>query len=313
MPFFTRPDLSDIQFRQLTGSTLTMSGVTDFHGTLKSKGTIIDGTITGATSAATGHVLTYIAGKIQLAPSSGGNNGFDSNRVTTRSGVPAVSVNSTTVNGFLEGYFFPSVPPTAVINGGVTRQFGNNAGLTLNWTATRHTLPITSITVNGLSVSSGFFSALPVNGSVSSGTTATIATPNVNQTYNMNVTTATESVNASTSIVFNHKRYFFGDNQDLIPMNDSATSSVVNLHDPANAEFATSRVKSTFAITLSGQFIYYVYPTTFGAAIFTINGLLNTDFSFKDFVFTNPFGYSTSFRVYRSNNILNGTFNIAVA
>jgi len=290
-----------------------MSGSTNYIGVLKSKGTEIDATLTGATSATTGHVLTYLAGKIRLAPSSGGNSAFNSSRSTTRAGIPSVNVGGSNVNQFLEGYFFPSVPPDAVISGGGTRQFGNNAGLTLNWTATRRTQPITSITVNGLSVPSGFFSALPQNGSVSSATTATIATPNTNQTYPMNVTTASESVNASTSIVFSHKRYFYGDNQDVIAFTDPNTSSNVNLHDPANAEFAGSRVKGTFAITLSGQFFYYVYPTSFGAASFTINGLSNTDFTFKDFTFTNPFGFATTFRMYRSNNILNGTFNIAVS
>lgn len=312
MSFFTRPNLSDVQFRQLTGDTLTMSGTTNFSGTLKSKGVEIDATLTGATSAVTGSVLTYLAGKIRLAPSSGGDSAFDSNRTTTRSGIPAVNVGGSSVKQFLEGYFFPSVPPTALITGGGTRQFGNNAGFTLNWTATRQTQPITSITVNGLAVASGFFNALIQGGSVSSGTSATIASPNVNQTYTMNITTASESVNASTSVSFSHKRYFYGDNQDVLAFNDTNTSSNVNLYDPSNAEFG-GKAKSTFSITLSGQYFYYVYPTSLGAASFTINGLSNTDFSFKDFTFTNPFGYATSFRMYKTNNLLNGTFSIAVA
>ncbi len=317
MPFFTRPDLSDIQFKQLTGSTLTMSGTTDFTGTLKSKGVEIDGTFTGGTGTS---VLTYIAGKIRLAPSTGGGGGsgsFDSNRVTTRSGIPAVNVGGSSVNQFLEGYFFPSVPPSAVISGGGTRQFGNNVGFNLNWTATRQTQPITSITVNGSSIPSGFFSALQpfptIPHSVVSATTVTIGTPNTNQTYPMNITTASESVNASTSITFSHKRYFYGDNQNLILFTDAGTSMNVNLHDPAQAEFATGKAKGTFTINLTAQYFYYVYPTSFGNASFTINGLLNTDFTSKDFVFTNPHGFATTFRMYRSNNLLNGSFNIAVA
>lgn len=312
MAFFTRPDLSSVQFKQMSGSTLTMSGATDFIGTLKSKSVEIDATLTGATSAITGHVLTYLGGKIRLAPG-GGDSAFDSNRVTTRVGIPSVNVGGSSVKQFLEGYFFPSVPPSAAISGGGTRQFGNNVGFILSWIATRRTQPITSITVNGLSVASGFFSALPVNGSVSSGTSATIANPNTNQTYNMIVTTTSESTPASTSIAFSHKRYFYGDNQDLIALSDAAITTNVNLHDPANAEFAGGKAKGSFNITFSGQFFYYVYPTVFGAAAFTINGLSNTDFTFKDFVFVNPFGFSTSFRMYRSNNLLNGTFSISVS
>jgi hypothetical protein len=316
--FFTRPDLSDIQFKQMSGSTLTMSGVTNFVGTLKSKGVEIDATLTGATSAMTGHVLTFIGNKIRLAPSTGGGgNAFDSIRITTRSGIPAVNVGGNTVQAFLEGYFFPSVPPSVSIVGGVTRMFGNNSGFTLNWTVTRRTLPLTSITVNGLSVPSGFFIGLPQNGSLSSGTTATINTPNTNQTYNLNAQTASESQSTSTSIVFSHKRYFYGDNQNLLDnglFTDAGRSTNVNLHDVGGeSEFASSKAKSSFAITLSSQFFYYVYPVGFGNASFTINGLSNTDFSFIDFTFTNPFGFATTFRMYRSNNLLNGTFNIVVS
>lgn len=319
MPFFTRPDLSDIQFKQMSGSTLTMSGATDFIGQLKSKGVEIDATIVGAPSGVTGHVLTYLDGKIKLAPSGSGtsDSSFDSVRTTTRVGIPAVNVGGSTVKQFLEGYFFPSVPPTLAISGGVTRYFGNNAPFVLNWTVTRRTLPITSITVHGISVAPGFFVGLPQNGSLTSGTTATIATPNTNQTYTLNTMTASENVNATTTMTFSHKRYFYGDNQNLLDnmlFTDAGRSTNVNLNDVGGkSEFATSRVKSTFSITLSNQYFYYVYPTSFGAASFTINGLLNNDFSFTDFSFTNPFGFVTSFRMYRSNNLLNGTFNIAVA
>lgn len=320
MPFFTRPDLSDIQFKQMSGSTLTMSGETNFTGILKSKNVEIDATLTGATSSITGHVLTYLGGKIRLAPPGGGSSGdltFDSNRTTTRSGIPAVNVGGTTIKQFLEGYFFPSVPPTVSISGGGTRMFGNNAALTLNWSVTRRTLPITSITVNGLVVPSAFFSGLAQNATLSSGTTANITTPNTNQTFPIAVTTASENVNGSTSVSFSHKRYYYGETQNLIDdglFTDAGRSANVNLNETASeSEFASTRVKSTFSITLSNQFFYYVYPVTFGNASFTINGLLNTDFSVKDFTFTNPFGFATTFRMYRSNNLLNGTFNIAVS
>lgn len=316
MSFFTRPDLSDIQFKQISGSTLTMSGETNFKGKLKSKGVEIDATLTGATSGITGHVLTYLAGKIVLAPAGGGGDtNFDSTRATTRVGIPSVNVGGASVNQFLEGYFFPSVVPTVSISGGGTRLFGNNVGFTLSWSVTRRTQPITSITVNGTSIPSIVFNGLAVDASTGVQTqAATIATPNVNQTYPMNATTASENVPSSTSITFSHKRYFFGNNIDFLPYSDGATSTQVVLFDGgATAEFAGGKAKGTFAITLAGQYFYYVYPTTFGAAAFTINGLANTDFSFKDFAFTNQNGFSTSFRMYRTNNLLNGTFNIAVA
>jgi len=70
--FFTRPDLDDRQFKQLSGSTLTLSGETNFGGILKSKGVEIDGATSGASS---GWALTWNGTKIVLAPSTGGGGG----------------------------------------------------------------------------------------------------------------------------------------------------------------------------------------------------------------------------------------------
>jgi hypothetical protein len=313
MGFFTKLPFSDIQVKQLATESIILSGTTNFAGTLKSKGIEIDATFTGLT----GSVLTYIGGKIRLAPSSGGGGGdtsFDSNRPTTRSGVPSVNVGGTTVKQFLEGYFFPSVPPNASLGGGSARLFGDNSAFNLSWVATRQTQPITSITVNGVVIPSSQFNTLTQGASASGIQGATIATPNTDQAYYMNVTTASESVNAGTSVNFYHKRFYYGDSQNLISANDAATTVNVNSHENGGeSEFATGVGKGAFNIVLSSQFFYYVYPSAFGNASFSINGLANTDFSFKDFQFVNVNGYITNFRLYRSNNILNGTFTIAVS
>lgn len=63
MGFFTRPELENRQFKQESGSTLTLSGETNFAGTLKSKGVEIDGSVTGAT---VGDVLKWDGNKIAL-------------------------------------------------------------------------------------------------------------------------------------------------------------------------------------------------------------------------------------------------------
>lgn len=307
--FFTRPDLSDIQFKQLTGSTLTMSGTTNFSGILKSKNVEIDASITGATS---GDVLTYIGGgKIKLTAGAG-SSAFNGNRTVTRSGIPNVNVGGTTVNQFLEGYFFPSVPPVASLSGGGTRDMGNNSTFTLSWSVTRRTNPMTSGVVNGNSITSQI-TGLSQNATTSGNFTGTtITTPNTNQTYNMSVQTASETVNSSTSITFSRRRYFYGDSINLIGLPDANISSNVNLH-LAESEFAGNRVKSTFSIALSSQFFYYVIPSSFGTPSFVINGLINTDFSSQSFSHTNTYGFTETFVVWRTNNLLSGNFSIAVS
>jgi len=308
MGFFTKLPLNDIQVKQLSGDTLTLSGTTNILGILKSKNIEIDATVSGA--SASGHVLTYIGGKIQLQPpTGGGETDFDSARATTRSGIPAVNVGGATVTEFLEGYFFPSVAPAASISGGGTRMFGNNAIVNLSFTATRNTLPIQTITLDGVSVP-------VVDGNTQSGTSGkTLTTPNTNQTFTLLVTdTNGASDSASTTITFRHKRYYYGDNQNLIGQSDTDISNNVNLNETSGqAEFATSRVKSTFSVSLASQFFYYVIPASFGTPSFVINGLSNTDFSSQTFTFTNPNGYSESFVVWRTNNLLTGNFNFSVA
>lgn len=308
MGFFTRPDLNDIQFQQLTGATLTLSGSTNFKGTLKSKNIEIDASVTGMSQ--TGHVLTYIGGKIQLRPGSNADTNFNSARSTTRSGIPSVNVGGTTVNQFLEGYFFPSVPPGASLTGGGTRLFGNNAGVTLSYTATRNTLLINQITLDGVQI------ALTNGGNTQAGSTGkTLTTPNTNQTFTLAVRdTNNVTTNATTQVVFSHKRFFYGDNQNLIGQSDANITTNVNLHEiGGESEFATSRVKSTFSVVLAGEFFYYVMPASFGTPTFTINGLSNTDFSSQAFSFTNSAGFVTVFVIWRTNNLLTGNFNFSVA
>jgi len=304
--FFTRPNFSDTQIRQLTGDTINLSGTTNFAGTLQSKGVEINASITGATS---GDVLTYIGGNRIILTSGSGASAFDSNRPTTRSGVPSVNVGGTTVNQFLEGYFFPSVPPGAALSGGNTRYFGDNGGVTLNYTATKNTALITSIKLDGVAIT------ITAGGNTQSGVTGkTLTTPNTNQTYTLAVKDANNATtNATTSVVFSQRRMFYGDNVNLIGSSDTAITNNVNLHDGANGEFASSRVKGTFNLTLAGQFFYYVIPSSFGTPSFVINGLSNTDFSSQAFSYTNPFGFVTPFVIWRTNNLLTGNFSFSVS
>ena len=62
----------------------------------------------------------------------------------------------------------------------------------------------------------------------------------------------------------------------------------------------------------SGQYVYFAYPSSFGVATFTVNGLLNTDWSLTTRAFVNASGYSEPFHIYRSNNLLTGTYVIAI-
>ena len=92
MPFFTRPELIDEQFKQLAGTNLTLSGETNFFGILKSKGVEID----ASTNNILGYVLTFDGSKIVLQPSSasGGTGLYDlaSPSTITVGGIPSNTI-----------------------------------------------------------------------------------------------------------------------------------------------------------------------------------------------------------------------------
>lgn len=117
------------------------------------------------------------------------------------------------------------------------------------------------------------------------------------RTYTITVSDGTNSDSASTAIYFRSKRYW-GTNA-----NTSLDSTAILA---LSGELSTSKTKS-WSQNGNGQYIYYVYPASFGTATFTVNGLLSTSWTLSVQSHTNASGYSSSYNVYRTNNVQNGT------
>ena len=138
MPFFTRPELIDDQFKQLVGTNLTLSGETNFSGILKSKGIEIDAS-TGGTFA--GYVLTLDpSGVIKLKPASSGGTGvYDAASPST------ITVGGIPVGTVLTGRTFESLweellvvyqePTFGLFNNSITSL--NQVGNPVNWSGTK--------------------------------------------------------------------------------------------------------------------------------------------------------------------------------
>ena len=77
------------------------------------------------------------------------------------------------------------------------------------------------------------------------------------------------------------------------------------------SEFATSKDKGSFTITVTGTnlYVYYAYPSSFGALTsITISGLESIGaFTQSTVSVTNAAGYAQSYYVYTSNNQFNNT------
>lgn len=124
-------------------------------------------------------------------------------------------------------------------------------------------------------------------------------------TYTLTCNDGTQSANASTTVAFRQRRWWGTD------FNATASSGLIL--SLANNEFSTSRAKS-FTIDGDGEYIYYAYPSSFGLATFTVNGLLNTAWTLTVVSHTNASGFTENYNVYRTNTVQNGTgINIVVS
>lgn len=120
MPFFARPNLDDTQFKQLTGSTLTLSGTTHIMTpsglTLTADDGITNVVITakGASPLTDGYVLTYDKDRCEIAlkcsAGSGGTTVYDYTGLTTCA-VGGVGVGSCLYNCQLQDIIHTMVSP----------------------------------------------------------------------------------------------------------------------------------------------------------------------------------------------------------
>jgi hypothetical protein len=236
-----------------------------------------------------------------------GGGAFDGNRPITLQGIPGLTgktLGGSTIKDFLEGYF-PAVPPGAslTIAANATRLFGSSNAVTLNYTATKNTNPITAIVVNGQNI-------VPT-GDTQSGSQVTSAAQNQDTTFNMSVSAGANTTTASASVLWRHYRFWFKTNQDLLSMTDDQISAILN-GLVSGFEFATSRDQQSRTFAPQGEYVYFAYLATNGNASFIVNGLSNNAFLEKDFQYANPYAYTTAFKLYRTSNLLTGNYNIDI-
>lgn len=181
---------------------------------------------------------------------------------------------------------------TFVNNVGIAETGSTVAAVNLTWT-------LSGSTPTSQSINQGI-GAIPV------GTlTATYSTPfSANKTFTLTVQNAQGTDTANSSVLFEQKRYW-------------GTSLSTSLNDAGvlglSSEFGTSITMATKTITSSVAYIYLAWPTAWGTPQITVNGLLNTAWTKTTRAFVNGSGYSSSYDIYRSDNLLTGTYQISVS
>lgn len=239
-------------------------------------------------------------------------NRFNGRRTITRSGFTGINPNTDDINEFLEAVFYPAVPPTLSLSAtNTSRQFGSTTATTLTWTVTKQTRGISSITVNGNSITVPTTideDSDPFPTTVSN-TVSASATQNVNTTFPMVISDSVgNTFNTSVTVSWFNKRYW-GRSSNIVP-NDATIISAVG----GGSEFSTTRVQTRNGFDGAGNYLFFAWPSTFGTPTFTVNGLPNTAWTKqRSDTFVNSDGYSTTYDVWVSNTPQNSPLNIVVS
>lgn len=196
-----------------------------------------------------------------------------------------------TVQAALDALFYVELDISSFSNNKGNQEIGSTAsGIVLSWAYNKD---VTEQSINqGIGSLPVGDRSYNVSGSISS-----------NTTWTLSATDGTTPVNGNTSISFLNKRYW-GESSET-SLNDAQIIAL-------NSELSSSRVQSR-TFTPSGEYVYFAWPTSFGTPTFTVNGLLNTAWTKVTRAFVNASGYSASYDIYRSDNLLTGTFVIAVS
>jgi len=198
----------------------------------------------------------------------------------------------TTVKAALDHLLYVTPVISAFTNSVNAVEIGSTVSSTiLNWTINK--------TITSQSLNQGFF----VNDTATPEIYTDGASYTTDRTYTLTISDGQTNVNASSSVYFRNKRYW--------GVNASASLSDAQII-ALSSELSTGRTQTRNGMAPAAQYIYIAYPASWGVATFTVNGLLNTDWTLSVQDHINASGNTTSYNVYRTNNLLTGSYNIVV-
>jgi hypothetical protein len=224
---------------------------------------------------------------------------FNGNRQITRQGFPSITPGGSTVVEFLNNLFFPAISPGASIS--ITpsqKEFGEGAEVTIDWTATRKTRPIISISVAGQTISP--------TGETQSGVISSLVNPNANTTFSILVSDGNLISNGSTTLTWMNRRYWgrIPKNGISQPITDGDILSLDGAGVGGGNELAFSRQKDYSGINGAGQFLIFAFPSAWGDPVFTVQRFpFSAITKVRDNLFTNKFGFQSYYQIWITNTI----------
>lgn len=250
-------------------------------------------------------------------------------------GAPIGTTFNGTVQDALDKLLYPYVPQTNILTASnASRQFGSSTAVTLSWDVIKNSDPITSITIDGDTVTP--------TGASQSGTKSTTATHSstpstvsVSQvfTFSTSDSTTTKSITATVSWV--NKRYWgFMDLTTCSPSNpdltltpgnaaavgafitDTKIKAMTGAGVGTGSELATSLSRTFANIDAAGKYLCFAWPTLFGTPTFVVGGFTNTAFTKvrSAVAFVNDFGFSgVNYDVWISNTAYNSPTTVVIS
>lgn len=208
---------------------------------------------------------------------------------------------------------FSRIAPTVTLTNSVnTVEIGSMIiSVNLGWSISPTNTPVSS---QSISASQGTFNSINTTSRV---TTAFIPGPigfpntpfTTDTTWTLVVNDGTGLPGGirtnTTSISFRHYMSW-----GIASTTSLSNSQIQNLHTNtaagAGREFRTEKGKSV-SISGNGQYIYFAYPASFGAASFIVNNAPNTAWISNTVTYTNSSGNVSQFLIYRSTDVQFGT------
>lgn len=249
-------------------------------------------------------------------------------------GIPAGSTfpDPTDMQEMWNKLLYPYVAPSCSLGPDYNREYGDPNGLatnsiTFNWSVTKNSEDIISITVAGQTI-------IPTGDSQNGNIVVTgthSVTPGASQvnTFNMLVGDGTQNDTDTAKITWRNKIYW--GSIDLggvnLTTNPSSLPSVISICDDdailnltgagvgSGSQLSATKNKTYNGINGSGEHLIFAWPSSVAGSTtptFTVNGLPNTAFTRvrTASAFTNQFGFTTNYEVWVSNTLQNSPISL---
>jgi hypothetical protein len=234
---------------------------------------------------------------------------------------------------------YPYISPVGSFTSLTNRQYGAGSSVTLSWSVTKNTNPITSIVVDGLTIS-------PTGNSQTGTKSATgsyVATPplSTTNTYIMTFSDGVATQSSSTTLTWMNKRYWGSIDLSTVEVDLDLTTypglsgsvgayisdaMIISL-DGASAngqvpfsgignELSITKSKTYVGINGNGNHLVFAFPSACGIPVFSVNGNPNSAFTKvkSDFAFVNENSWSgTLYDVWVSNTAQGSPLNIIIS